>query len=109
MQYGGESACVGCRERYARRDRLPPCEGPEQRCPFTPSPGFEGRVASDNRLAWYLWERSEILGLNTVLEFMDLTLTPLEAEHLLKKIALLAGLAAEHRRSRQNAEQAKNK
>jgi hypothetical protein len=93
--------CGGCRERYARRQSLPPCEVEGQRCPFTPSPGFEGRVWSENRLAWYLWERAEQVGLSTALELLSLELSRREAEYLLNKLALLQALAAQHRRNKQ--------
>lgn len=100
MQHGGEEACTGCRARYARRHSPPPCETAEQRCPLSPSPGFEGRVAPDNRLAWHVWQRAEHIGLQTALDLMPLELTAREAEYLMNKLALLHALAAQHRRNR---------
>lgn len=105
MQYGGESACTGCRERYATRHRLPPCETAGERCPFSPSPGFEGRLWPDNRLAWWIWERWDHLG-QAALDLVELDLSRREAGYLLDKLALLHGLAAAHRAQRRQGDPA---
>ena len=52
-----------------------------------------------NRLAWWLWERWELVG-PAVLDLVDLALSPRDAEALLTKLAFLIGLARAHRAGR---------
>ena len=100
MKYGGAAACGGCRQRYGVRQQPVPCET-EKGCPFDPSPGGDGQVSARNAQAWWLWERLEALG-PQALDLAPLALTPLEAEHLIDKLAYLRALAVAHRREAQS-------
>lgn len=83
------TSCAQCRGNYQEDDRDPPCEEKEN-CPINAV-----ELLPENDQAIDLYNKIEALGADTVFRMMDLALTRLEAENLLEKLAIIAGVIAE--------------
>ena len=78
-----------CRGNYQEDDRDPPCEE-KGNCPINAV-----ELLPENDQAIDLYNKIEALGADTVFRLVDLTLTSLEAEDLLEKLAMISGVIAE--------------
>ena len=90
---------MACRGRYAEDDRDPPCEE-KGNCPINAV-----ELLPENDLAYDLYNKIDALGADTVFRMMDVTMTRVEAENLLEKLALIAGVIAEWKATQKQSEQ----
>lgn len=83
------TSCGECRGNYLQDDRDPPCEEKDT-CPINAV-----ELLPENDLALDLYNKIEALGAETVFRMVDLTLDQAEADDLLEKMALIAGIIAD--------------
>ena len=86
-----------CRHNYQEDDRDPPCEE-KGNCPINAV-----ELLPENDQAIDLYNKIAALGADTVFRMMDLAMTMLEAENLLEKLAMIAGVIAEWKAEQQKA------
>ena len=84
----------GMPTQYQEDDRDPPCE---KNCPIN---AVELLPENDQAIDLYIRSRP---GTDTVFRMMDLAMTMLEAENLLEKLAMIAGVIAEWKAEQQKA------